>query len=135
MKPDAEHQKDDADLGQFGGKALVGDEARRERTNRDAREQIADDRRNAKPLSQGAKDERQGEANDNGGDQRRIVRHREANLRSFEERTAVQTERGSAECAPSWRWVQKSGLQYTEQFWPAGAAQVTAARTFPRLER
>ena len=44
VKPDAEHQKDDADLGQFGGKALVGNEARCERTNRDAREQITDDR-------------------------------------------------------------------------------------------
>ena len=31
MQADAEHQQDDADLGELVGQALVGDEARRER--------------------------------------------------------------------------------------------------------
>ena len=45
MQPDAEHQQDHADLGELVGEVLVGDEAGRERSDRDAGEQIADQRR------------------------------------------------------------------------------------------
>ena len=37
MQADAEHQQDDADLGQLAGEVLIGDEARRERSDHDAR--------------------------------------------------------------------------------------------------
>ena len=55
MQADAEHQEDDADLGQFGREALVGDEARREGADGDAGEQIAYERRYAEALGQRAK--------------------------------------------------------------------------------
>ena len=76
MQPDAEHQQDDADLGELVGQALVGDEARRERSDHDAGEQIADQRRDPEPMCQRAKRKRQHEADDDQGDQRRVVRHR-----------------------------------------------------------
>ena len=44
MEPDAEHQQDDADLGQLIGDVLIGDVARRERADKDAGDQIADER-------------------------------------------------------------------------------------------
>ena len=50
MQPDAEHQQDDADLGQFVGELLVGDVARRERPDHDAGQQIADQRREPQAL-------------------------------------------------------------------------------------
>ncbi len=46
MQADAEHQQDDADLGQLVGELLVGDEAGRERPDQHAGQQIADQRRN-----------------------------------------------------------------------------------------
>ena len=76
MQADAEHQQNDADFGEFGGKALVGDEAGRERADGDAGEQVAYDGGNAQPLGKRAQDEGQRQADDNGGDQWRIVRHR-----------------------------------------------------------
>ena len=45
VQADAEHQQDDADLGELAGEILVGDKARRERADDDAGEQIADQRR------------------------------------------------------------------------------------------
>ena len=47
MQADAEHQQDDADLGELARERLVGDEARREGADGDAGEQIADQRRQA----------------------------------------------------------------------------------------
>ena len=47
---DAEHQQDDADLGQLGGHLRVGHEAGRLRAERDAGQEVADDRRQAQPL-------------------------------------------------------------------------------------
>ena len=44
MEPDAEHQEDDAHLGELVGDVLVGDVARGEGTDEDARDQIADER-------------------------------------------------------------------------------------------
>ena len=50
VQADAEHQQDHADLGELGGER-VGDEARRERADGDAGEQIADDRRQAEAVA------------------------------------------------------------------------------------
>jgi hypothetical protein len=44
VQADAEHQQDHADLGQLRRERLVGDEARRERADHYAREQVADQR-------------------------------------------------------------------------------------------
>jgi hypothetical protein len=76
MQPDAEHQQDDADLRQFQRKVLVGHEARRVRPDENAGDEISDERGNAETVGDGAEDEGQAEAGDDGGDQRRIMRHR-----------------------------------------------------------
>ena len=47
LQADAEHQQDDADLGELLGQRAVGDEARRVRADEQPGEQIADDRREA----------------------------------------------------------------------------------------
>ena len=73
MQADAEHQQDDADLGELVGHALVGDEARRERPDQHAGEQIADQRRDAEAMRQRAEHEGQHEADDDRGDERRVV--------------------------------------------------------------
>ncbi len=75
MQADAEHQQDDTKLGEFGGERLIGDEAGRERTDGDAREEIADQRRNPEALGDGSEDEGEAEARDDGRDQRCVMRH------------------------------------------------------------
>ena len=50
LKPDAEHQQDDPDLGHLLGKMLVGHEARRIRADEHSREQVPDDWRETKPM-------------------------------------------------------------------------------------
>ncbi len=75
MQADAEHQQDDADLGEFVGKAGIGDEARRERPDQHAGDQIADERRHAEAVGERAEDEGQPQTGDDGGDQGRVMRH------------------------------------------------------------
>ena len=62
MQPDAEHQQNDADLGELIGDILVGDIARRERAHQDAGEQIPDQRRDAQALRERAENEGKYEA-------------------------------------------------------------------------
>ena len=50
VQPDAEHQQDDADLGQLLGQVPVGDEAGRVRPDDDPGQQVADDRRQPEPV-------------------------------------------------------------------------------------
>ena len=76
MQADAEHQEDDADLGEFERQRLVGDEARRVRPDENAGDQIADERRHAEAVGESAEDEGQPEAGDDRGDKRRVMRHR-----------------------------------------------------------
>ena len=76
LQPDAEHQQDDADLGELVGDALVGDEARRERPDHDAGEQIADERRGLQPMRDRAEREGQHEADHDGRRQGRVQLHR-----------------------------------------------------------
>jgi len=75
VQADAEHQQDDADLGQFLGQVAVGDVARRERADSDAGKEIAHQGRGLEPRGDGAENERQHDAADNGGDQGRFMRH------------------------------------------------------------
>ena len=62
LQPDAEHQQDDADLGELLGQRRVGDEAGRVRPDQRAGQQIADDRRQAEPLRDVAEHQRRREA-------------------------------------------------------------------------
>ena len=57
MQAGAEHQQDDADLGQLARQVLVGDVARRERPDEDAGHQVADQRREPNPMGQCPQDE------------------------------------------------------------------------------
>jgi len=50
MQADAEHQKDDADLGKLVGKAGIGDEAGRVRPDKHTGDQIAHQRRDAETV-------------------------------------------------------------------------------------
>src|SRR5471030_2557924 len=77
MQADAEHQQDDADLGQFAGQGKIGGEARRERADHDARHQIADQRLDAQPVGDQAEDIGQHEARGDVGNERCLMlRHR-----------------------------------------------------------
>ena len=62
LQADAEHQQDDADLGQLLGQRGVGDEAGRVRADERPGQQVADDRRQAEPLREVAEDQRRAEA-------------------------------------------------------------------------
>ena len=76
MQADPEHQQDDADLGELQRQVLVGDKARRERADRDAGEQVSDQRRDPQPVGDRAKDKGEADAEDDRRDQRgRVVLH------------------------------------------------------------
>ena len=62
LQADAEHQQDDADLGKLLGQVDVGDEPGRVGSDGDAREKVADNRRQAGSLREVAEDERCGQA-------------------------------------------------------------------------
>ena len=76
VQPDAEHQEDDAELGELRGQPGVAHEARRERPDGDARDQVADDGRQAQPRSEQPEHEGDPEPRRDDGDQRRLVNHR-----------------------------------------------------------
>ncbi|VFT39685.1 Uncharacterised protein [Pseudomonas aeruginosa] len=57
MQADAEHQQDHAEFGDFLRQRLVGDITGSERPGQDAREQVADQRRNAQAIGQGPEEE------------------------------------------------------------------------------
>ncbi len=75
MQPDAEHQQDDADLGELIGDVLVGDIARREWPDQNPGEQVADQWRKLEAMHQHAQGKRQHEADGEGGNERRDMRH------------------------------------------------------------
>src|SRR5947207_1537571 len=75
MQADAEHQQDDADLGELRRQHLVGDKTRGERADHHAGEQIADERRDAQPVGDRAEDEGEPDPGHDRGDQRRRVMH------------------------------------------------------------
>ena len=69
LQADAEHQQDDADLGELLGEMLVRDEARRVRADQQPREEIADDGRQAEPMGQVASGQRRRETSGQRHDQ------------------------------------------------------------------
>ena len=69
MQADAEHQQDDADLGELTRERLVGDEAGRRRADQHAGDEIADERRQAQPMGHRAEHPGKGQRNNDGGDQ------------------------------------------------------------------
>ena len=71
----AEHQEDDADLGQLAGEILVGDIAGRERPDDDPGEKIADERRKLQSMGNGRERPSQTQGGDDRGDERRVMRH------------------------------------------------------------
>ena len=62
MEPDAEHEEDHSQLGELGGDLRVGDEPGRVRPHRDPREEVAEDRREPKPVRDEATDQPREEA-------------------------------------------------------------------------
>ncbi len=78
MDADAEHQQDDADLGELRGKLHVGDEPRGEWPNRHPRQQVADDHGQTEALGNHPADERGGEPHGDGCDQLRLMGHRDS---------------------------------------------------------
>jgi hypothetical protein len=75
---DAEHQEDDADLGELGGELGIRHVARREWPDDHATHQIADDRWHPKPHRENAAEERRDQAQGNRGDEFGFMRHRAA---------------------------------------------------------
>src|SRR3954468_6228604 len=82
MQPDAEHQQHHADLGELVCDALVGDKSGRERTDEDPGHEITHERGKSQPLRDNAEYESEHQGDDDGRDQRRVVRHRQKFLRS-----------------------------------------------------
>ena len=62
LEPDAEHQQDDADLGELFGDMCVGDESGRIGPDDEAGQQVADDGRQADALCDVAEQQRRAEA-------------------------------------------------------------------------
>jgi hypothetical protein len=75
MQADAEHQKNDADIGQLLHQPDIGDEAGGERPDGDARQQIAEQGRQLETVRERAKDEGEAKAPDKNGYERRGVMH------------------------------------------------------------
>ena len=71
----AEHQKNDAYLRELSGEILVGDIARRKRSDGDAGEEIADDGRKPQTMGHGRERPSERQGSDDGGDERRVMRH------------------------------------------------------------
>ena len=62
LQADAEHQQDDADLGELLGERAIGDEPGRVRADDEPGDEVADDRRELQPLGDVAADQRRDEA-------------------------------------------------------------------------
>ena len=75
MQADAEHQQNDADLGELISERDVGDEAWRRRPDQHAREEIADERREPQLGGQQPHHEREAERGGEGRQQIDAVMH------------------------------------------------------------
>ena len=75
VQPNAEHQQHHADIGQLQGQVLVQDYARTERSNHHARQQVAQQRRQAQPLHRRTQHKGQAQADDQDADQRGHMLH------------------------------------------------------------
>ena len=140
LQADAEHQQDDADLGELLGDLRVGDESRRVRTDQRAREQIADDRRQARALREVAENQRGREAAGERQDQIEVV-HRRIVLRQIDlalERAGSATSCGGRlrpPCARSSRITRlyhhevSSGVRIAVTMTDAATCTVAASAT------
>ena len=75
MQADAEHQQDDADLGELRREARIGNETRRVGAHQDAGDEVADQRRQAQAIGYVAEPERKHETDGDGRDERGFVVH------------------------------------------------------------
>ena len=87
MQADAEHQQDDAHLGQLRCNLAVRSKAGGEGTGHDAGTQIADQRRQAQAESQRSQHESKHQTADNGGNQGRMMKHGAALRQSLDAMT------------------------------------------------
>jgi hypothetical protein len=69
VEANRKQQQDDADLGQLVGERLVRHEARRERSDERACQEVADQRGNAQPMRQEAEGKGHHEPSSNGRDE------------------------------------------------------------------
>ena len=76
VQPNAEHEEDDAHLGELVGEILVGDVARREGADDDAGDEVPDKRRHAQALRERGEHPGEGEARDDRRYERCVVNHR-----------------------------------------------------------
>jgi hypothetical protein len=76
VQPDAEHEEDDADLGELRRQPGVGDVAGGERAHGDARQQVADERGQMESRRDQAEQKRQAEPGGDRRDEGGLVRHR-----------------------------------------------------------
>jgi len=76
MKPDAEHEQNDANFGKLGSEGLISDETRCEGPYGDTRKEIPHQWGYPDTLSNCAEDERKPETNDEDTNQGRVVIHR-----------------------------------------------------------
>ena len=75
MQTHAEHQQNDAEVGEFACEPLVGDKTGRERPDDHAGKQVSDEGRHLDTLQEHAKDESEHKPDDDRGYQRRLMRH------------------------------------------------------------
>ncbi len=75
MEPDAEHQKNHADIGELVGDALIGDVTGREGSDQDAGEEITDERRELEAVGDEAQAEGEPESYGKRRNERGHVRH------------------------------------------------------------
>src|SRR5262249_3965239 len=78
LQADAEHQEDDANLGELLSERFVRDEPRRVGSDEHPGHQVPHDRRQAEALGHVAEDERRGESTRERCDQSEIVHPRKA---------------------------------------------------------
>ena len=96
MQANPEHQQDDADFGELIGNALIGDEARRERADGDAGEQIADQRRQPQALGHEAEAEGEHKPHGERRDERSRMRHAKVPV-AVEGRLAIRPANGACD--------------------------------------
>jgi hypothetical protein len=75
MQADAEHEEDDAHLGELARQLAVGDQTEGERAGEDAGDQIPDEGRQPQPVRGEPEDEGEDEGGGDSRDQCRLMRH------------------------------------------------------------
>jgi hypothetical protein len=75
VQANAEHEEDDADFGQLRSEARIGDESRRERSDRHSGEEVAEDRRQSKAYGEKPEQKREGQSTRYSSNQSGFVGH------------------------------------------------------------